>query len=384
MNTENENYFPVEPNKYQFLGLNYLTKGLDAKIVENVNKVYVCGYRVNNEIIYPFLEYLLQKNSSGTELVLPSLYLPEDCKDAVSLVSKIDTLLTLLLIGNNSGFNLNHNFVECYEGFCYFKGDMYVFFDLTVMEIKLDDVYRENALWFCLIYEIFNSGHVCGTKISNSVVTFLFSCSIKHPFYVLHDENLIQYEVPSVVYVGAHEKKINFIHTFGISKKNSDSMLGPYYYFTDFTNAIRQGGWSENESIDTMFGKVITDNEYGRYTKGGIVRFALFIGKADVKMNFKTDDIDSSQIKRERLLDTNLDTNYEKQTMRISDHDGLWTKNYDTIILEDLELDDGTRLKNTPMYVCKEYERQCPLTYHYLNKKTLGEKYDNSSHYSIM
>jgi hypothetical protein len=261
---------------------------------------------------------------------------------------------------------------------------MYVFFDLTVMEIKLDDVYRENTLWFCLIYEIFNSGHVCGTKISNIVVTFLFSCSIKYPFYVLHDENLIQYEVPTVVYVGAHDKKINFIHTFGLSKKNSDSILGPYYYFTDFTNAIRQGGWSENESTDTMFGKVITDNEYGRYTKGGIVRFALFIGKAEVKMNFKTDDIDVSQIKRERLLDTNLDTNYEKQTMRISDHDGLWTKHYDTIILEDLELDDGTRLKNTPMYVSKEYERQCPLTYHYLNKKTLGEKYDKNSHYSIM
>ena len=90
-------------------------------------------------------------------------------------------------------------------------------------------------------------------------------------------------------------------------------------------------------------------------------------------------------MKRERLTNNNSDLNYEKLTMRISDHDGLWTKMYDSVVLDTVELDDGSVLKDTPMYVCKEYEQQLPLSYHYLNKKTLGEKYNNNNiDFSIM
>lgn len=381
---DDDNYCPVEPNKYQFIGLNNLTTGLEKKIDESIKNVYVCAYRVNNETKYPFLEYLLQKNANLTELVFPSLYIPEGCDSILNLVSKLDTLLTLLLIGSNSDANLNYDFVKCYKGFYLSKGNMYVFFDLTQMEIKLDDTYRENMFWFCLIHEIFNSGHVCGTRISNGVSEFLFSSTLEHPFYILQDDDGRQYEVPFVAYVGTHEKNVKFIYTFGVSKKDSHSILGPYYYFTDFNGAIRQGGWSSNEGPESIFGKIITDNKYGRYKKGGVIRFAIFLGKTYLKQNLKTETVDSSQIKRERLTDSNLDSNYEKQTIRISDHDGLWSNTFDTVILEDVELDDGSRLKNTPMYVCKDYEQQFPLSYHYLNKNSLGEKYDKNASYSIM
>ena len=383
---DDDHYFPVEPNKYQVPGLRNLTVGLDKKIDENVKNVYVCAYRVNNEKKQPFLEYLLQKNTNNTELVFPSpsLYLQESCNDVLSLVSKVDSLLTFLLMASNSNCNLNHNFIECYKGFYIYNGDMYAFFDLTIMEIKLDDTYRENTLWFCLIYEIFNSGHVCGINISSNVTSFLLSCASEYSFYVLQDDEENQYEIPVVAYVGSHEKNVHFIYTFGVSKKDSNSILGPYYYFTDFNNAVRQGGWSANGEPESIFGKIVTDNKYGRYKKGGVIRFALFLGKTDVKQNLKTDPVDSSQIKRERLVDEKLDLNYEKQTVRISDHDGLWCNNFDSVILEDMELDDGSRLKNTPMYVCKYYEQQCPLSCHYINKNALGEKYDKNSYISIM
>jgi hypothetical protein len=383
MNIENDDYFPVEPNKYQFIGLKNLIPGLDTKINDTIKQVYICGYRVNNEKIFPFLEYLLQKNVTSTELIFPSLYLPEDCDDVLTLVTKIDALLTILLIGSNSIANLDHNFIQCYKGFYALNENLYMFFDLTLMEIQLSDVYRENNLWFCLIYEILNSKHVCGIPIAESVQAMLFSAP-KYPFYVLHDETGVQYEVPNVVYVGAHEKKIKFIHTFGVSKNISSSILGPYYYFTNFYNASKQGTWAANAEPETIFGKLATDNEYGRYTKGGVVRFALFLGKTNVKLNFPLDEVDLSQTKRERLLDKSLDTNYEKQTMRLSDYDGNWAKMYDTVVLANVVLDDGTKLRDTPMYVCKDYERQYPLTYHYLDKKIVGEKYDNNSHFSIM
>ena len=177
---------------------------------------------------------------------------------------------------------------------------------------------------------------------------------------------------------------MKFTYTFGVTKKQSDTNLGPYYYFTDFDNAIRHGGWSETGKPELRFNTLITDNEYGRYIKGGIVRIALFLGKTNVKMNLKTDDIDESAMKRERLTNNSLDLNYEKLTMRISDHDGLWTKTYDSVVLDAVELDDGSMLKDTPIYVCKEYEQQLPLSYHFLNKKTLGEKYITNNHFSIM
>ena len=381
---DDDQYCPVEPNKYQFLGLRNLTVGLEQKIDENIKNVYVCAYQVNNEKKYPFLEYLLQKNEDLTDLVFPSLYIQDSYNDVLTLVTKLDSLLTMLLIGSSSNSNLNHNFIESYKGFYILDGDMYAFFDITLMEIKIDDTYRDNMFWFCLIYEIFNSGHVCGMNISSNVTSFLFSFASEYPFYVLQDHEGNQYEVPLVAYVGTHEKNVNFVYTFGVSKKDSNSILGPYYYFTDFNNAVKQGGWSANEEPESIFGKIITDNKYGRYKKGGIIRFALFLGKAEVKQNLKSDLVDSSIIKRERLLDEKLDINYEKQTIRISDHDGLWCESFDTVILEDIELDDGSRLKNTPMYVCKDYEQQCPLSYHYVNKHALGEKYDKDSHFSIM
>jgi len=378
-----DNYSPVEPNKYHFLGLENLNSNYQTVISDNIEKVYICAYRINNKIKNPFLEYLLQTSTTG-ELVFPSLYFPENCTDILTLVSNIDSILTLLLVGSNVSLNLENSFIECYKGFYETNKSMYMFFDLTILDIVLNDIYRENTLWFCLIYEIINIRHVCGMKIHNDVFNFFVSFVSKYPLYILQDEYGKQFECPIVAYVGTHEKNLNFTYTFGVTKKQSDAILGPYYYFTDFKNAIRQGGWTANEKPEIRYDTLMTDNEHGRYKKGGIVRIVLFLGKSKVKINLKTDEIDNSQMKRERLMNSSLNTNYEKLSMRISDHDGLWAQMYDSVVLDTIELDDGSMLKDTPMYVCKEYDQQLPLSYHYLNKKTLGEKYNSNIHFSIM
>ena len=63
INENDEDYSPVEPNKYQFLGLNNLTSGYDINISDKIENVYICAYRVNNKIKTPFLEYLLQTSN---------------------------------------------------------------------------------------------------------------------------------------------------------------------------------------------------------------------------------------------------------------------------------------------------------------------------------
>ena len=78
------------------------------------------------------------------------------------------------------------------------------------------------------------------------------------------------------------------------------------------------------------------------------------------------------------------DRNMEILTMRISDHDGKWADNYDSVFLSKTELDNGAYLKNTPIMVLKEYEQQIPLSYHLIDKKYLKEKYDADGDYLIM
>jgi hypothetical protein len=71
-------------------------------------------------------------------------------------------------------------------------------------------------------------------------------------------------------------------------------------------------------------------------------------------------------------------------TLRISDHDGLWKQNYDSVYLGNLELDDGNNLKNSPIYVIKDYYNHTPLSYHYIDKRNLGIKFDENVDYQIM
>ena len=54
-------------------------------------------------------------------------------------------------------------------------------------------------------------------------------------------------------------------------------------------------------------------------------------------------------------------------TLRITDYDGNWAKNYDSVYIGDIELDNGEKMKNTPIYVVKKYEQQISLSYHFIN-----------------
>ena len=152
-----------------------------------------------------------------------------------------------------------------------------------------------------------------------------------------------------------------FKYTFGVSKDNKTAILGPYYYFTNFKNAIKQSSNDLSEGV------------------GSIIRFAIFLGKTKVKTNSLNEEEDMSDIKKDKLTVENEHTNYERMTIRVTDYDGKWANEYDTIILEDIQLDDYVKVKNTPMYVCKEYEQQISLSYHYINKKSICDGNDSSN-----
>jgi hypothetical protein len=221
-----------------------------------------------------------------------------------------------------------------------------MFFDLTECKLLIDDIYSSNNLWFALPTEILNEKMLSGFKIAEDVTDFFqFNSRINY----LYDKNNERYELPVVSYVCKPENKTNFTYIFGVSAEDNQSIFGPYYYFTNYENAVK-----EAQKHNSKF---------------GIIRIALFLERTKLVQNLITDDIDDSEIKSERLTDSNLDTNYERLTMRISDHSGRWCQHYDSIMISNVRLDDGTLLKNTPIICVKTYEQQYPLSYHFVSTR---------------
>ena len=243
-----------------------------------------------------------------------------------------------------------------YKGFYVSNNELFVFFDITKYKLLLNDISRDNILWFVLVDEIINGGMLSGIPIDNNVCEFFI---LNHQFGLLHNKQNEKYEVPSVAYTITSEKQANFTYIFGVSSSNIDNnntphIFGSYYYFTNYDNCLTQ--------IKTM-----VDNNM-KESKLGLNRFALFLEKIKLVQNLETDIIDDSDIKREKLQDEGCDSQFERLTMRITDYDGKWTENYDTIILTNLRLDNGTLMKNTPILCVKKYEQQYPLSYHFISK----------------
>jgi len=375
----NEDYCPPEPVYYNYGVKNFLMR--DVSLFADTDEyasIILCAYKIDTNGKYPFLQFLLTDNGLS-KLSLPSLLIYTSFnKNNLISYSKV-FLSGILQVLDFESFN---SVIE-FDGFYEFGSNLYLFYDVTKCNIELDDTYSSSQLRFALTDEILNHRKICNIEIAAETTNFfLKNDSINY----LYDKNNEAYEIPIVGFVGkSTPKQLNFTNIFGESSKDKMAILGPYYYFTNFFNAIRQGGWSTNYKQESMFNKLITDNEKGRYIKGGIVRFALFPGQTKYIENTPKDQIDDSEIKKFMLEDKNNDRRYEIQTLRICDHDGIWANDYDSVYLGNIELDDGSLVRDTPMLVMKDHNQQIPLSHHYINKEKLGDKFDpDDLSYSII
>jgi hypothetical protein len=113
----------------------------------------------------------------------------------------------------------------------------------------------------------------------------------------------------------------------------------------------------------------VTD-DHGRYTKGGIVRFAIFPGKMKVYSKINTHEEDKSKITQE-LMQTD---EFVRLTSRLRDVDAKWIKNYNSVYQGVLALDNGEINQRGPHWVIRNHQQQHALTYHYVNTKGVEEK----------
>lgn len=353
---ENENYEPVEPNYYSYRAINSLPFNIDNLLnVEQTYKVYICVYEVNNQHKYPFLKYLLYKNKTSNKCYFPPFFITNDKSSTIVLRA---TNMVKKLLDNVA--QTADNIV--FNGFKLLHNNIYIFFDATQCTIKQPDLlWNTNNTWFGIIDEIVNTKSVCNLLI-DECVTDLF---LQTPdLCYLQNRQNTNYILPIVAYVARDDPKLHFTFVFGVSKSLNTSILGPYYYFTNYKNAFHpNSAMIINHAIETTS---TTSNVSQTLFSRGIIRFALFIEKTKIIQNLPNDPIDNSELKKKRSQDNLLDVNHETLVSRISDHNGKWGAEYDSAYIGNLLLDDGNYIKDTPITVIRDYDQQVPLSYHYI------------------
>ena len=304
--------------EYNYSGLNILNK--NDTFERTFETVYVCAYKIDTHAMLPFIQYLLYKNNT---LSFPSF----KYTNANSSTIINDTIVLLSFLFKSPSINC------AYNGYLTMDDDLYLFFDIS----NNNETITGEKLWFSLIDEIINYNNICNFQIESTVSTLFLN---NNQLLTLHDIQGNAFETPVVAYSGQHDSMLNFTFVFGVS----DTEISGNYSFTDYVHSIKSGGWSKTNLPEIKYGKLITDNEYGRYIKGGIVRFVLFLGKNCIITNTE-------------LLTTN------------------WTTEFDSIYYNRL---------GTPTWIVSKLEQQYPLTYHYIDKKSLSASFNANDVYFIL
>jgi len=365
-------------SKYNYVGLNSLEKDIDSflETSEEAICIKLFAYKIAKSHQDPFLTFLL--HNSCNMICMPTIFLPENnFQKTGELVYFVKNQLIKMMNTQNYN-NLSCENIE-FNGFCIDDNKICMFFDLTNTRWTTYDIlFKTDLLWFGIIDEMVNKRSICNIPIHVSVTDFF----VNNPsFCLLEDDACNKVEIPVVAYRGKHLNALGFTFIFGVSQSDKSNLFGSHYYFTDYQNTIKQGGWHD-DTYDTM--QFNTINEYGKYDSGGIVRFAIFMNKTKFIENKVDDVVDGSVTKYNRLRDEELNTQYENLTVRISDHDGNWTNEYDSLYVGKVLLDNDEELKDTPIIVVKNYDQQRPLSYHLIDKNYLDDQYNKKKDYHIM
>ena len=361
----------IESNIH-FNAVNNLYKHFDEYLDDHrfplIENIMFCPYEIVSDGKYPFLKYLFCKDSEFSYFNNEIIKFIDIENISVTDINKVLTnsrdYIYSYLNSTISNLKLESDFYKTKrqflvkeniinEGFKIYGKNIYIFFDITKCKLNIDDINRNSVLWFATPSEIVNFKNILGFKISADITDFF---RMNNEFCFLYDNNNNTYSLPSVYYVIKPENKTAFTYMFGASTTNN--IFGNYYYFTSYENALNQ----------------LKSEEYINTKKVGLIRVGLFLDKTKLVQNLLSDENDNSEIKNERLNDTTLDRNFEFLTTRISDYDGLWTENYDSIMINNVRLDDGTFMKNIPIICVKSYEQQYPLSYHFMNLQNIDEK----------
>lgn len=333
----------TKTHEYHYLGESSLNPGKPV-LIKNQN-VNICIYSIQNEHVFPYLEFCLERENNNLS------WLSHKCT------------------GNNDfkiiQDNLNNDFDNLsYKGF--YNDDenenknISLWFNID-RNYKLETGKYKDKLWWCLACELINQQYTLSFNINENIANF---CIANPEFLILKNDDGDIYETPSVGYYGNYYKRIAFTSVFGHMKEPPTASLGPYYYFGSYKRAIRYAFWTPTLRPMEINDKLITIDDKGLYDRGGLVKFALFLGKTNMLLNRDTDLEDDSQISLQQAENSD----FIKQTLKIRDSDGKWVYKYNSMLQGKVSIETKSGLRVLePQIIVKDYNQQIPLAYYYID-----------------
>ena len=306
-------------------------------------------------IRYPYLQYLLYKypesNSKQSDLcVFPFVKYnkKEDIKEVgKKFIKKV--------------FNKQYNCL----GYLIENNEVYLFYNVDFDSTKRgwDNnkmlIKRKNKFWWCILDEICNKKKILNFPIHCSVSEIFF----KNPCLIsLKNKQKENIESPIVVYMGEYLNVIPFFSIIGI-KTSINSMWGPYYLFNNYIASFRNACWSHNYKHRKISNKIITDED-GKYKKGGIIRYALFLGKSRTIIESLKDKFYKNII-------------YNIVNKKIDNEDvGKWSEKYDSLFYSKLQTKEKNNFNVNSKILSKNILNFSSMSIHEVNMSSIKTNWD--------
>ena len=259
-----------------------------------------------------------------------------------------------------------------YAGVYRYSGTQYLFFQINDEDSAVRNITAGDKEYFLLIHDIVNIKKYYNFEVEHDVVDFFIK---NDKFIFLVDEKDALIEIPISGYRGDYYKKIGLLAGLGMSKSGPYSSLGPFFYFGNFDRSLRYAALTINGQPLEIMGKKITIENTPVFTKGGVVKYALFMGNTKVLLNLSDDEEDDSYESNKLASERK----FMKDTMKLRDTNGKWTKLYNSVIQPELKLFDrdlGIDRLLEPQFIVKTFEQQIPIDYAYFKTDHITKNAD--------
>ena len=201
-------------------------------------------------------------------------------------VAQMETLpflqIHLLVAGGECSFVTtqirDHSVIDCppgeYQGMLLYEGTPYLFYleEDEEREIAPRVVMKTGEYQWATMAEVLNQKSVYGVPVSSDVVRF-FERNKQACFIVNDDLNAV--ETPSVVYNGSYSGGITCAINLGKARAGPYAKYGSFYYFGDYSLALRYACFTVDMKPRIVTGRKITRGTSAVLEQGGVAKYVL-------------------------------------------------------------------------------------------------------------
>ena len=331
--------------------------------IEDNTHINFCIFRIIEStkykpIKYPYLQYLLYKYPTSKKKE------SDLCVFPFVTYTNNDNIKNIGKKFMKKIFNKQYNCL----GYIIKNNEVYLFYNI---DFNLSQkgwggdkflIKRNMKFWWCILDEICNKKQLLNFPIHYSVSEIF----LKHPCLIyLKNKQKEDLELPITTYIGEYLDIIPFFAIIGL-KTSINSMWGPYYLFNNYSESFRNACWSQNYKHRKIKNKKITDED-GKYKKGGIIRYALFLGKSRTILELLNDNYYKDVIFNKTKL---IPKSHEKKLS------GKWSKKYDSLFLNNLLKNKNDYFNLNPIILSKNLLNFSAMSIHEVDMSSTKTNWD--------